>query len=167
MTRKVCQISQEVGNLLIQQAAHELKNFILYSSFENYFSLEGITDLEEYYNKRAQEEKNHHDWILSYVNDADFRLIYPAIEMNPSQEIPSLLAPFTATVDREIQTTQMLYKIYDQAMSEKDYMTCTWLYDKLIKEQIEEESISRMAVDIMELDGDIFNKAERILDLLS
>lgn len=166
MSRKICQISEEIGKLLVAQAAHELKNFTLYSSFENYFSLEGLVVLEKYYHKRAQEEKNHHDWILSYLNDADYRLIYPAIERNAEQEVTSWLEPFTATVEREIQTTQMLYSIYEKALAEKDFMTSSWLYKKLIKEQIEEESISRMAVDIIETDGDIFNKAEAILDLL-
>ncbi len=166
MSRKFCQISEEIGKLLVAQAAHELKNFVLYSSFENYFSLEGLVDLQEYYNKRAQEEKHHHDWILSFLNDADFRIVYPIIEMNEGQEIESWLSPFTATVEREILTTQMLYNIYDKALAEKDFMTSSWLYEKLIKEQIEEESISRMAVSIIETDGDIYNKAEAILDLL-
>ena len=51
-------------------------------------------------------------------------------------------------------------------MSEKDYMTVTWLEDLLLKEQSEEEDTSRMAVTIIEEDSDIFNRAERILELL-
>lgn len=165
-SRKLSQLSLPVGDLLVKQLAHELKNFNLYSSFANYFSLEGIVDLQEYYYKRAQEEKNHHDWILSYLNDADYRTIYSAIEENKEQTVDSWLTPFTVTVEREILTTQMLYSIYAAAIAEADFMTASWLFEKLIKEQIEEESISRMAVSIIELDGDIFNKAEAILNLL-
>lgn len=166
MNRKLCQISPEVGKLLIKQAAHELKNYNLYNSFSNYFSLEGIVALQEYFSKRAQEEKNHHDWILSYLNDTDYRIEYPVIEINPEQSVDNLLTPFTSSITREIETTQMIYAIYELAYSQKDYMTCSWLYKKLIKEQIEEESTSRMAVTIMETEGDIFIKAEKILDLL-
>ena len=166
MDRKKIQISKEVGDLLVKQAVHELKNYVLYSSFCNYFSLEGIVELEEYYSKRAQEEKNHHDWVLSYLNDCDYRIIYPVIEQNKQQSPTNWLEPFTWTVDREIETTQMLYDIYEIAHTQHDYMTCAWLYEKLIKEQIGEESTSRMAHCIMETDADIFVKADRILNLL-
>lgn len=159
-------MSTKVGDLLVNQLSHELKNFNLYNSFANYFSLEGIVDLETYYAKRAAEEKNHHDWILSFLHDADYRVKYAITPVNEEQSVDSWLAPFKATVDREIETTQMLYAIYEAVLSEKDYMTASWLYEKLIKEQIEEESISRMAVSIIEIDGDIFNKAEAILNLL-
>jgi len=160
-------LSTTVGDLLVKQLSHELKNFNLYSSFANYFSLEGIIDLQEYYTKRAAEEKNHHDWILDYLHDADYKVNYQITPVNEEQAVDSWLAPFKATVDREIETTQLIYVIYETAVAEKDYMTCSWLYEKLIKEQIEEESISRMAVSIIEIDGDIFNKAEAILDLLN
>lgn len=160
-------MSEKIQSLLVKQAAHELKNYNLYNSFSNYFSLEGLVDLQEYYSKRAVEEKNHHQWILDYMNDADARLIYPAIEENSEQKIENNLTPFIATVEREIQTTQMIYAIYEAAIEEKDYMTSCWLYKKLIKEQIEEESISRMAVTIMETDAGIFIKSKAILDLLN
>lgn len=167
MDRTLCQISPEVGELLTKQVAHEIKNYILYSSFQNYFSKEGIDDLAEYYQHRAKEERLHHEWIREFCNNADFRLIYPAVEMNAEQEIKSFMDPFEATIAREIETTDMLYKIHELALSQKDYMTASWLYEKLIKEQIEEESISRMAASIMETDGDIFNKADKVLDLLN
>lgn len=167
MNRKLSQLSPEVGNLLVRQLSHELKNFTLYNSFANFFSLEGIVDLQEYYTKRAEEEKHHHDWILAYLHDADFKVIYLPVEQNKEQEVEFWITPFTATVTREIETTQMLYAIYDVALTQKDFMTTSWLYEKLIKEQIEEESISRMAVTIMEQEGDIYLKGEQILDLLN
>lgn len=167
MNRKLCQISDEVGGLLVKQAAHELKNFTLYMSFSNYFSLEGIVALEEYYYKRAEEEKLHFDWVTSYLKDADYRFKCPTIEENKEQVIENWLQPFIATVEREIETTQLLYKIYEVCQIEKDYMTCSWLYKDLIREQIEEESISRQAQKIMETDADIFIKSKRILNLLN
>ena len=74
--------------------------------------------------------------------------------------------PFRATVDREIQTTQMIYAIYEAAIAEKDYMTASWLFDKLIKEQIEEENTSRMAQSIAEQEDSWLEKAEEIYELL-
>jgi ferritin len=163
--RKLCLISSELGSLLVKQVAHELKNFNLYKSFANFFGVEGISDLEEYYNKRAIEEKNHSEWIYSYLTDGDYKFLYPIVELN-TEKYEQYIDPFILTVDREILTTQLIYKIYEQAVSEKDYMTASWLYEKLIKEQVEEENISRMAVTIMSMDADIFVSAEEVLKLL-
>ena len=78
--RKLSLISTEVAQLMIKQIAHELKNRNLYLSFANYFSVEGITDLEEYYRKRAEEENNHHQWLMDYLSEADVKFMYPAVE---------------------------------------------------------------------------------------
>lgn len=165
MNRKLSLISPELGDLLVKQIAHELKNYNLYKSYANYFNIEGITDLEEYYLKRADEEKSHHEWIVEYLTEGDFKFKYPAIEQN--EEVwDNYVKPFTQTIDREILTTQLIYAIYELATSQKDYMTASWLYEKLIKEQIEEENLSRMAKVIMEETSDIFIRADKVLDLL-
>ncbi len=163
--RKLCLISPEVGEMLVKQVAHELKNRNLYLSYANYFSVEGVTDLEEYYRKRAAEENNHHQWIMDYLSDGDFKFTYPAVEEN-TEKFDDYITPFKQTIDREILTTQMLYAIYQKAQAESDYMTSSWLYEKLIKEQIEEENTSRMARTIMEEESDIYLRAEKVLDLL-
>lgn len=165
--RKLSLISSDVGDLLVKQIAHELKNYNLYMSFSNFFAIEGISDLEEYYAKRAEEELKHHLWIKEFLSEADYQFIYPSVDKNI--ETPKdVIDPFKFTIDREIETTQMIYKIYELALSEKDYMTSQWLLDVLIKEQTEEENTSRNALCIMEIENEtIFEKAEQILDLLS
>ena len=163
--RKETLVSPEVGALLVKQLAHELKNHNLYKSFAAFFGREGIVDLEEYFNKSAAEEYNHHNWVFHYLSESDYKFNYPAIEANTEQASEYVL-PFEQALAREIQTTQMLYAIYRQCVSEDDFMTASWLYEKLIKEQIEEENKSRMALDIINADADIFVKADKILDLL-
>lgn len=159
-------ISSKLEAMLIKQLAHELKNYNLYNSFANFYGLKGLADLEEYFSKRAVEEKNHHDWILKFLSDGDSRVKYPVIESNSEQDVSDIITPFKSTIKREIETTQMLYAIYEAAQAERDYMTSTWLYEKLIKEQIEEENTSRMALDIMNLDADLLNRCEKVLELL-
>ena len=165
MNRKLSLISPELGELLVKQISHELKNYNLYRSYSNFFNIEGIVDLQEYYHKRAEEELHHHDWIVEYLTEGDYKFMYPVIEQN-TEVFTEYVHPFIQTIDREILTTQMIYSIYELAESQKDYMTCSWLYEKLIKEQIEEENITRAARVIIEETGDIFNKAKAILSLL-
>ena len=93
---------------MVKQIAHELKNFALYRSYANYFSVEGILDLETYYRKRAHEEYNHHEWLSDFLYEADFKFMYPAVEFN-TERVTNYLDSFVQTVDREILTTQMLY----------------------------------------------------------
>ncbi len=163
--RKLQLVSPEVGALLVKQVAHELKNYNLYKSYANFFSVEGIVALEKYYEKRATEEYHHHEWIMNYLSDADFKFTYPIVEQN-TEKFTAYIDPFIQTVDREIMTTEMIYALYRQCHTEGDYMTCSWLYEKLIKEQIEEENVTRMARTIMEETSDIFLKAKQVLNLL-
>ena len=158
-------MSEKLSKMLVEQLAHELKNFNLYKTFAIYFKVEGIDKLSEYFNKRADEEMLHHEWVLTYLTDADIKFEYPEIPSN-NITIKNMLDPFVLTVDREIETTDLIYKIYEEAISEKDYMTKIWLERPLLLEQIEEENTSRAAVRIMEEDSDIYEKAERILELL-
>ena len=166
MNRKQQLISENLSKLLVRQLAHELKNFNLYKTFANYYTIEGIDDLAKYYNKRAEEEMRHHGWIYEYLTDGDVRFEYPEIIPN-NIKVKSLLEPFQLTVDREIETTGLIYEIYEVAEAEKDHMTCVWLQRPLILEQIEEENTSRTALLIMEENADIYVKAKRILDLLA
>lgn len=165
--RKLKLISKEVHILLVKQAIHELQNYYLYSSFANYFALENINALYKYYKKRAEKEKTHYEWIYNYLTAADCRIVFPTIPMVKGQEVTSIIDPFVATVNKEIETTQLIYKIYEQAKEDKDYMTCTWLQEQLIPEQTEEENLSRLARGIMELEGDILIKANNVLNLLN
>ena len=117
--RKLSLISQNLAELLVKQVAHELKNFNLYKSYANYFSIEGINDLSDYYNKRASEELLHHQWIIDYLTDADIKFMYPAIDQN-TEKYEDYVTPFKQTVEREIQTTAMIYVIYEASVSDKD-----------------------------------------------
>lgn len=150
---------------MVKQLEHELKNYNLYKTVANYFSVEGILKLEEYFDKRAAEEHNHAGWIHHFLSEADVKFTYPLIEKN-AEAINDYVSPFEVSVDREIQTTNMIYVIYEKALALRDYMTASWLLEKLIKEQIEEENTSRMALTIMNQESDIFLKADAVLDLL-
>lgn len=165
MSRKLCLISAKVGSLLVKQLAHELKNYNLYKTFANYFAVQGIMDLQKYYNLRADEELLHHQWIFDFLSEGDYVFTYPAIPIN-ELKIETNLDPFTLTVNREIETTQLIYDIYEQALAEKDYMTAVWLQQHLIPEQVEEENTSRTALAIMEEDDSLIERAEKVLKLL-
>ena len=168
-SRRVCPLSKTMIDALVKQMGEELFNKHLYMTFANYFASNGLSKLEEYYNKRAEEEELHHkriNWYLTY-NDAEFQ--YPTV---PAVDITlkSMIQPFELTIDKEIETTMHINELVDLAVSEKDWATFNWLMDDeketgaLVKEQIEEESISRAILDMASSECSWLSKQKYILE---
>lgn len=169
LSRRKCTLSKEIQQLLLRQLKHELQNHNIYMNFANYFGVRGLVVLEEYFKQRADEEYLHHSWVRKYLNENDAEYIYPTVEQF-DKEITDMVTPFKLTVDLEIQTTQMIYEIVDQAANEGDWATFNWLngHDKetgmLVNEQVEEESISRTVLDIAESEGSWLRKEKSIMN---
>lgn len=167
-TRRECTLSSVMVEMLVKQMSAELANHSLYRTFANYFDVEGLPKLAIYWLGRAAEEYLHHEWIYKYLttNDALFQYPYiPPINV----DITDRVMPFAATVDREIQTTMSINKIVDQAVKEGDWATEQWLkgddedYGRLVREQVEEESISRTILDMAKEEGSWLRKQSTIL----
>lgn len=167
-SRRVCPLSKEIIDMLVTQLGAELSNHNLYKTFANYFGTNGLPKLEEYFLKRAEEEYLHHNWIYWYLSYNDASFTYPKVDAIDI-DIPNHVFPFTATVDKEIETTMHINEIVDQAAKEKDWATFNWLNGsskeegQLVKEQIEEESISRTIADLAQEDNDWLIKQDSIL----
>ena len=166
--RRYCTIDESLAEMLITQLGAELSNKHLYNTFANYFGVEGLPKLEEYFKMRAAEEELHHKWIYDYLGYNDVEFLYPAVaEINV--DIKNRVDPFLLTVDKEIETTMSIYKIYEKAQELKDYATMAWfngcgpIDGKLIPEQVEEESISRTIADMAQEDAPWLIKQNSIL----
>lgn len=169
LKRRICTLSDKMIELLLRQLSHELYNHNLYRSFANYYGINGLAVLESYYIKRAEEEKLHHDWIINYLNYNDAAVIYPEVPaIKEDWEDP--VTPFRLTVDKEIETTNLIKEMVNYSLAEKDWFTWCWLMGnspvegKLLPEQIEEESISRTALDIAEGEGSWLRKEKSIMN---
>ncbi len=155
-------IPEEVAVLLVDQIGRELYNHNLYNTFSSYFSMKGLFKLQDYYEDRATEEYNHHNWIAEYLKDCVVPFGYPqvnAIEV----EIPNELSPFEQTVQAEIETTEWINNIYKKASELNDQQTKKWL-TKLIMEQVEEEQLSLKVLQLAQVDTDWITKANEILE---
>lgn len=169
--RRQTSLSSELRDLFVCQLQHELKNFTLYNSFSVYFSCKGLDKLGKYFKGRADEELLHQQWIMDYLTDCDADFQFPNIPVNESATgLKDDVEPFRLSVDREIETSEMIKEIADTAFEQGDWMTLSFLMGsyntaRLIPEQIEEESLSRTVLDIMEHDDNILKKEDRIYDL--
>ncbi|MDR3063359.1 MAG: hypothetical protein LBU40_04375 [Methanobrevibacter sp.] len=161
--RRIQSIGKKTAKLLVEQIAHELYNHNLYRTFANYFATKGLNKLEEYYVSRANEELEHHTWIVDRLNYAGVLYAYPVVP-EVDVEIPDEYSTFVLTLDKEIETTQLIYGIVNAAKEENDWETFNWLQDTLVSEQTEEEHISRKFLKVAEQDTDWIAKEEYILD---
>lgn len=167
--RRKCTISEEMQKLMLRQLVHEMYNHNLYNTFANFYSVRGLNILAEYYQKRAEEEKLHHDWVYNYLLETDTEFIYPDIPAI-SEKFEELIDPLKLTVDKEIQTTMEIHEMVDLACDTSDWATFNWLngHDKvkgmLVDEQVEEESISRTALDIGMQEGSWLRKEKSIMN---
>ena len=168
-SRRKCSISEEVKNMFVAQLQAELTNFAMYNTFAVWFETNGLDKLGEYYRARADEELLHHKWIMDYLSDCDANFKYPSTP-NIDIDINDAVQPFEMTVDREIETTGGINRIANQCCKEGDWGTISFLNGtysdgKLIPEQIEEESISRTALDIMRMDASILKREQEVYNM--
>ena len=125
--------------------------------------------LEKYYESRAEEELLHHRWIKNYLKECDANYTYPKVEAI-NVDILDRKTPFILTVDKEIETTMGIYSIAALAYKEGDFTTLQWLYGsdedrgRLILEQSEEENISRLYVNMVNLSDDWLTIQENITE---
>lgn len=162
-------LDEKVVKLFIRQLVHEMYNHNLYLSFASYYARKGLEVLAEYYKQRAAEEKLHHDWIYNFLNDCDVEYVYPEIpEIKETWD--DLETPFKLTVDQELLTTSMIYEIADEAKEQGDWISLQFLLSDdeergaLIREQHEEESISKTLLDIAKTEGSWINKQKVIME---
>lgn len=168
VNRRECTLSENMINLLIRQLQHELYNHNLYRTFANWYGTKGLVVLEQYYKLRANEEKHHHDWIADYLNDCDAVYTYPEVP-KITEIFEDLITPFELTVNKEIETTNLIYEIVNLAQEEKDWMTWSWLMNSdpsksmLLMEQLEEETLSRTVLDIAKQESSWLRKEKSIM----
>lgn len=160
--RRKQSIGSKTAELLVKQISHELYNHNLYRTFANYFAVKGLHKLEEYYIGRADEELNHHQWIVDRLNYADVAYKYPPIPA-VNVDIPDEESTFVQTLDKEIETTLLIYDIVKSAEEENDRESVKWLQDTLVDEQTEEEHISRKFLKVAQQDTDWVTKEDYIL----
>lgn len=158
-------ISSEIEKLLLLQLEHEMKNHNLYKMFSLYYNEQGYRKLCSYYIKRAKEELDHYNWIQNYLLDCDVCLKEDLKISANDNKIKDLKSPFVDTVEREVETTKMIYKIVDAAVKESDWKTFNFLHKDLIPEQIEEEKLSRAVLKLISCDTDWFTKQDNVLEL--
>ena len=162
---RISPLEQTIADLLVKQVAHERFNASLYITMSNFYNVKGYIKLGTYYEMRAEEEIQHSKWIEEYLFDSDIIFNFPQID-KVEIKLVELIDSFQLTVDKENDTTKAINNIAAEAIKINDFQTFEFL-QRLIKEQVEEMSISRTILTIANSNSDWLIKEKAILSFYS
>lgn len=160
-------LSEKMIDLLQNQVNKEYYSAYLYLDFAGFYNDKGLEGFGKWYKKQADEEVEHAEKFVKYLEDNGVRPVYEAIakpEKNPSD----LKDPLTLSLEHEKYVTSLINAIYAEAVEEKDYRTqqfMTWYIDEQAEEEKNaEDNIKKYdlfgndAKGLYELDKDFGNR---------
>lgn len=142
-------ISENVEKILNSQIANETRNAAIYRAMANCMEYDGWKGPVKLYKAHSEEEKQHAERIIQYMQNRDCLPQIPAV-IAPQKEYEGIKDIILKTDELEIKTTAEWKAITSVAMKENDLLTfelCQWF----LNEQIQEESESNYWVNRMEL----------------
>jgi ferritin len=144
-------LSKAMQDAINEQIKHELYSAYIYLGMSAYAEAENWLGAAKWLRMQAAEEQGHAMKFFDFVNDRGGKVTLQAIAQ-PPQEFTSLLDVFEQVLAHERKVTGLIHRLYETALSEKDYAaqsTLRWFID----EQVEEEKNATQIVDAFKLVG--------------
>jgi len=145
-------MNSKVVDLLVAQVNKELHSAYLYLGISKYFQVNDMPGFASWYKVQAREEQEHAMKIYEYLLDNDQDVALGAIAA-VSSDYKNALEAVKAADKHEHYITDEINKIYDAAVSAKDYRTQLFL-NWFVTEQEEEEKNSKDMVVKVQMLGD-------------
>jgi ferritin len=131
------EIGAKMAKSINNQIQAELDSAYLYLSMATWFEEKNLPGCAHWMKKQAEEEQEHAMKFYDYLVERGARVLLQAIP-EPKTEWNNVTEVFEEVLAHEQKVTDLIYKLMDQAVKEKDYasISClTWFVD----EQVEEE----------------------------
>lgn len=112
----------------------------------------GLDGVAEYFFLQSEEERVHMLKLMRFINERGGYALVPALQQ-PIVTFKSLKSMFEDFLQHEINVSNSINELVDQALKEKDYATHNFL-QWYVSEQIEEEKNARILNDKLELIGE-------------
>lgn len=146
------QLSKAITTELNRQIKAELDSAYLYLAMSAYCDTINLQGAARWLRIQWQEELEHATKLIDYMSERGGGVHLRSID-EPPAEFGSLLDLFRRVLEHEREVTASIYRIYDLAVSEKDYAAQT-LLQWYVGEQVEEENSAQEIVSMLELAGD-------------
>ena len=144
-------LSKTMQDAINEQIKHELYSAYIYLAMSAYAEAENWLGAARWLRAQTGEEQSHAMKLFDFVYDRGGRVSLQAIAQ-PPQEFTSLLDVFEQVLAHERKVTALIHRLYETAVSEKDYAAQVML-QWFIGEQVEEEKNASQIVDALKLVG--------------
>lgn len=138
--------------LLNDQFNRELYSVNLYLSMASYCLSEDLDGFANFYRVQAQEETFHAMKQFDYIHQVEGKVTLQALPQ-PTSDFKDLIHLFEQTIAHEKEVSKGINTLVQQALSESDYATHTFL-QWFITEQVEEESTMHTLLKKLRMIGD-------------
>ena len=144
-------LDKKVSALINTQINKEMYSAYLYLDFSNYFYNEGLEGFGNWYKVQAQEEMDHADLMLQYMQNNGEKITLEAID-KPDVALKKFTDALNNGLTHEQYVTSLINNIYTAAAEINDYRTMQFL-DWFVEEQGEEEKNAEDLIKKFELFG--------------
>jgi ferritin len=131
-------ISEKIQNAINDQIKAELDSSYLYLAMSAYCESINFKGYAAWFKTQAGEEHQHAMKFFEYLVDRGGRVTLKGLD-TPTFDFQSMQHAFQQTLDHERIVTGRINKIYELAVTEKDFATQEML-NWFVKEQVEEEA---------------------------
>ncbi|MDR3665404.1 MAG: ferritin [Ignavibacteriaceae bacterium] len=145
-------ISDKIAKMLNNQINQEFYSSYLYLQMGAFFEEEKLNGFAAWMKIQSHEEGTHAMKLYEYVLRANAKVELQKIEA-PKNKWKDTLDVFQDTYKHEKQITSYINGIVDNALTEKDFATFSFL-QWFVTEQVEEESTALLILDKIKLIGD-------------
>lgn len=152
-------LKETIQKMLNQQLNAELYSSYEYLAMSAYFESENLSGFSNWMGIQSREEYGHAMKFYNYLLEARGTINFSQIDA-PKVGWKSVEGVFQDTFKHEQKVTESIYKLVDQAITEKDHATNIFL-QWFVTEQVEEESNAMKILDRIKLIGD--NKSGLLL----
>jgi ferritin len=144
-------ISKPMQDAINEQIKHELHSAHIYLSMSAHAESQNFPGAARWLRLQFSEEQGHALKFFDYVIDRGGQVALQALPQ-PPQEFVSLLDLFEQVLAHERKVTGLIHRLYEIALTEKDYSAQSML-KWFIDEQVEEEKNADLIVDQLKMIG--------------
>ena len=145
-------LSQATEQLLNKQVGVEGRSSAHYLAMASWCDTQGYKSAAAFLYHHAEEETQHMLKLFHYINDAGGHALPPEIT-EIQHTFKSFRQVFELACLHEAKVTQAIHQLVDHCLTVKDFATFNFL-QWFVAEQIEEEVLTRRALELFDVIGE-------------
>ena len=144
-------LKEKIEAALNAQIKIEAESSQFYLAMASWAETKGLNGTAQFLYLHSDEERMHMLKLIKFVNERGGHAVVPPLPQPPT-EFNDLNTIFQTLLDHEVMVSEMINKVVDVCLQEKDYTTHNFM-QWYVSEQIEEEALARTILDKLNMIG--------------